>query len=219
MNTRSVFDENLKQLKENLLDMAEQAEKAIKASLEALIAQDLDKAQSIILRDKLINEQEEKIIDHATMLIATEAPVATDLRKIIVALRVSSEIERIGDLAVNIAKSTLHIGNEKHIKEIIEIPQMMDMALEMMRDAITSFYTEDAGLARKCAEKDDQVDETYGRLIKELMGYIPVNPAATNQITQLAFVCRYIERVADHTTNIAENVIFLVTGKRYDLNA
>lgn len=219
MSMRSNFDSNLKQLKEMLLDMAYLSEQAIKDAMDALVKQDLKRAEQIIEGDNAIDEMEHKIDDKAILMLATQSPVATDLRKVIVALKISSEVERIGDMAVNIAKSTQHIGNEKHIKEIVDIPRMMEMALEMLTDALTAFYTEDISLARKCAEKDDKVDEMYGRLVRELMGYIPENPAATNQITQLAFVCRFIERIADHATNIAENVIFLVTGKRYDLNA
>ncbi|MDP4163021.1 MAG: phosphate signaling complex protein PhoU [Bacillota bacterium] len=219
MTMRSNFDISLKQLKEMLLEMASLSEQAIKDAIDALIKQNLEKAQKIIDGDNIIDEMEHKIDDKALLMIATQSPVATDLRKILVAIKISSEIERIGDMAVNIAKSTLHIGNEKLIKEIVDIPKMMDMALEMLTESLTAFYSEDVTLAKNCAEKDDMVDELYGRLVHELIGYIPNNPSASNQITQLAYVCRYIERIADHTTNIAENVIFLVTGKRYDLNS
>lgn len=219
MHTRSNFDSNLKELKEMLLDMAQKAETAVKQAIQTLVNQDIEKAKQIIEGDNIIDKLEHDINDKALVMIAKESPVATDLRKIIVAIKISSEVERIGDMAVNIAKSTLHIGLEKQIKEIVDIPKMLDLSLEMFTDALTAFYSEDVVLAKKCAEKDDQVDEMYGKLIQELMGYIPENPNATNQITQLAYVCRYIERLADHTTNIAENVIFLVTGKRYDLNA
>jgi phosphate transport system protein len=219
MHTRSNFDNNLVQLKKMLLDMAGKSEHAIKEAIDALIKQDLKKAENIINDDNVIDQLEHDINDKAMVLIAIESPVASDLRKIIVALKVSSEVERIADMAVNIAKSAIHIGTEKHIKEIVDIPIMMDKALEMLSDSLTAFYTEDIELAKKCAEKDDLVDEMYGKLIRELMGYIQRYPNNINQITQLAFVCRYIERLADHATNIAENVIFLVTGERFDLNA
>lgn len=219
MHTRSNFDSNLAQLKDKLLEMARKSETAIKESIDALIKQDLKKAEAIIEGDNEIDQLEHDINDIAIVLIAKEAPVARDLRKIIVALKISSEVERIGDMAVNIAKCAIHIGTEKHIKEIVDIPKMMDLALEMLSQSLTAFYAEDTELAQKCAEKDDQVDEMYGILIRELMGYIQKYPQNINQITQLAFVSRYIERLADHATNIAENVIFLVTGKRYDLNA
>lgn len=219
VSTRSNFDNNLKQLNDMLIEMARKSETAIKESINTLIHQDLEKAKMIILNDSVIDDLEHEINNKAIVLTAMESPVARDLRKIIVALKISSEVERIADNAVNIAKSTLHIGAEKLIKEIVDIPNMMNLALEMLSESLTAFLKEDVELAKKCAEKDDKVDEMYGFLIKELMGYIQQHPDKTNQITQLAFVCRYIERVADHSTNIAEHVIYLVTGKRFDLNA
>jgi phosphate transport system protein len=219
LSTRSNFDNNLKQLKELLLQMANKAEFAIKEAMIALINQDMEKAKLIIDGDNEIDDLEHEINDKALLLIARESPVATDLRQINVALKVSSEVERMADMAVNIAKSAVHIGNEKHIKEMVDIPNMMEMALDMVSDSIKAFYSEDITLAKSCAERDDQVDKMFGSLIQELLGYIPKNPNSTNQIIQLAFVCRFIERIADHSTNIAENVVYLVTGKRIDLNA
>ncbi|WP_342043164.1 phosphate signaling complex protein PhoU [Bacillus sp. OTU2372] len=219
MTTRSNFDHNLMQLNKMLLSMAKKAEMAIKDAMLSLVNQDLDKAKAVLMGDDEINKLEQEINDKALLLIARESPVATDLRKISAALKVSSEIERLADIAVNIAKSTIHIGNEKHIKEIIDIPNMMGIALEMVSESIEAFTTEDVSLAQECAKKDDQVDQMFGQLIQELMGYIPQNLNSTNQIIQLAFVCRNVERIADHSTNIAENVIYLVTGKRINLNA
>ncbi|MDP4084448.1 MAG: phosphate signaling complex protein PhoU [Bacillota bacterium] len=219
MHTRSNFDNNLKQLKDMLIEMARISENAMKDSIQALIQQDLEKAKEIIENDNEIDRLEHEINNKAIILIAKESPVAGDLRKIIVALKISSEVERIADNAVNIAKSTLHIGTEKHIKEIIDIPKMMDLALEMLNESLNAYLTEDIVLAKECAKKDDIVDEMYGRLFHELMGYIQRNPENTNQITQLAFVCRFIERIADLSTNISEHIIYLVTGNQYDLNA
>ncbi|MFP5113608.1 phosphate signaling complex protein PhoU [Bacillaceae bacterium C204] len=218
MSTRTNFDNDLKELKDLLLKMAEKSEHAIKESMIALINQDMEKAKLVIDGDNEIDDLEYEINDKALLLIARQSPVATDLRKISVALKVSSEVERFADIAVNIAKSALHIGKEKHFKEIIDIPKMMEMALEMVSDSIKAYYSGDIDLAKKSAEKDDEVDKMFGSLIQELLSYIPQNPNATNQIIQLAFVCRYIERIADHSTNIAENVIYLVTGNRINLN-
>jgi phosphate transport system protein len=218
-NTRSNFDSNLNELKKLLLEMAHKAENAVKEAIHSLINQDLEKAQQIIDGDNEIDRLDHEINDKAILLIAKESPVATDLRKIIVAIKTSSEVERIADNAVNIAKAVQHIGKEKLIKDIIDIPKMKDLALEMLSDSLTAYYSDDVVIAKKCAEKDDKVDEMYGELIRELFGYLPKNPQAITQITELAYICRYIERIADHSTNIAENVIFLVTGKRLDLNA
>jgi phosphate transport system protein len=219
MSTRSNFDYNLMQLNKMLLTMAKKAEMAIKDAMLSLVNQDLDMAKAVLRGDNEINQLEQEINDKVLLLIATESPVATDLRKISATLKVSSEIERLADIAVNIAKSTIHIGNEKHIKEIIDIPNMMGIALEMVSESIEAFTTEDVSLAQECAKKDDQVDQMFGRLIQELIGYIPQNLNSTNQIIQLAFVCRNVERIADHSTNIAENAIYLVTGKQINLNA
>ncbi|MDP4103888.1 MAG: phosphate signaling complex protein PhoU [Bacillota bacterium] len=218
-NTRSNFDSNLNELKKLLLEMAYKGENAVKESIQALINQDLEKAQQIIDGDNEIDRLDHMINDKAILLIAKESPVATDLRKIIVAIKTSAEVERIADNAVNIAKAVQHIGKEKLIKDIIDIPKMKDLALDMLSDSLTAYYGDDVIIAKKCAEKDDKVDEMYGELIRELFGYLPENPQALTQITELAYICRYIERIADHSTNIAENVIFLVTGKRLDLNA
>ncbi|PFA62395.1 phosphate transport system regulatory protein PhoU [Bacillus sp. AFS015802] len=218
MAIRRNFDNNLKELKDKLFDMADLAKTSLKESVVALKTQDIAKAEEIIKKDHVINQYDNEINNLAIILIAKESPVATDLRKIISALRICSEIERIGDMATNIAKSTLHIGNQKLIKPIEEIPKMLSIAEEMLEEALTAFYSEDAAMAKKVADRDDEVDELYGQLVKELMTYIPNYPNEISQITQLAFTCRYIERVADHVTNICENVIFLVTGERFDLN-
>jgi phosphate transport system protein len=219
MSTRSKFDSKLMQLKEKLLEMEGLAENQVRNSLSALINQDIEKANHVIAGDNEIDDLEHEIHDKALLLIARESPVAKDLRTLNVALKVSSEVERMADMAVNIAKAAVHIGNEKHFKEIKDIPKMMDKALEMVSMSVKAYLDEDVSLARKCAEKDDEVDEMFGKLVHELITMIPENPNATNQIIQLAFVCRFIERVADHSTNIAENVVYLVTGKRVDLNA
>ena len=131
-NTRSNFDSNLNELKKLLLEMAHKAESAVKESINALIEQDLDKAQQIIDGDNEIDQLDYQINDKALLLIAKESPVATDLRKLIVAIKTSSEVERIADNAVNVAKAVLHIGKEELIKDIIDIPKMMDLALEML---------------------------------------------------------------------------------------
>jgi phosphate transport system protein len=218
MSTRSKFDSKLLSLKEKLLVMERLAETAVRNSLSALINQDIEKANQVIEGDHAINTLEHEIHDMALLLIARESPVAKDLRTLNVALKVSSEVERMADMAVNIAKAALHIGNEKHFKEILDIPKMMDHALEMVSMSVKAYIDEDIMLAQKCAEKDDDVDNMFGKLVHELISMVPENPAATNQIIQLAFVCRFIERIADHSTNIAENVIYLVTGKRFELN-
>ncbi|AIM15611.1 MULTISPECIES: phosphate signaling complex protein PhoU [Neobacillus] len=219
MSIRSHFDKNLAQLKQMLVDMASQSENAIKEAMFSFFNQDMKKAKQVIARDYEIDEMEQEIHNKALQLITRESPVAKDLRKINVAIKVSSEIERIGDMAVNIAKSVIQIGKEKPVKEFGDILKMMELSLDMVRDALTAYYTEDISIAYQCAEKDDEVDQTFGKLVQKFLSYTPQDPNGMNQIIQLAFVCRFIERIADHSTNIAENVIFLETGERKNLNA
>ena len=219
MVNRSLFDKDLRQLKDDLMEMVHLSKLAIEKAVDALANQDVERAETIIRNDRLINEYDEKINHVVIQLIAQQQPVASDLRRIIAALKISNDVERIGDLAVNIAKSILHIGNGPLIKPIEEIPRMAGIALNMLTDVIKAFNSEDAALAMETAKKDDVVDQMYGSLTKELMELMTRHPASISQITQLAFICRYIERVGDHTTNMAEHIIFMVKAKKYDLNA
>ena len=219
MVNRSLFDKDLRQLKDDLMEMVHLSKLAIEEAVDALANQDVERAETIIRNDRLINEYDETINNVVIQLIAQQQPVASDLRRIIAALKISNDVERIGDLAVNIAKSILHIGNGPLIKPIEEIPKMAGIALNMLTDVIKAFNNEDAVLAMETAKKDDVVDQMYGSLTKELMELMTRHPASISQITQLAFICRYIERVGDHTTNMAEHIIFMVKAKKYDLNA
>ncbi len=218
MVARENFDMQLDELKSQLLELGNMAKQAISESIEALKKQDVDKALKIIENDKKINELEAEIIDKTIWLIAKQQPVASDLRRLVVALRVTTDVERIGDLAVNISKSVIRIGNEEFIKPLVDIPKMADIAYGMIEDVLQAFYTEDIESAKKVAETDDEVDELYGRIIKELLELMSQNPTMVSQVMQLSFICRYLERAADHTTNISEDIIYLVKGKRYDLN-
>ncbi|WP_171016873.1 phosphate signaling complex protein PhoU [Pseudalkalibacillus caeni] len=219
MVVRGNFQTELEQLKNMLLELGKKAETAMNRAIEALKTQNVDDAIHIIEDDAEINVLEDEINDLAILMIAKQQPVATDLRRIIVALRISTDLERVGDLAVNIAKSVIRIGDGKLIKPIEEIPRMAAIAQKMNADVLEAFYKEDVDLAKKVAEIDDQVDDMYGRLVQELLELMTQNPDFIRQITQLAFICRYIERYADHATNISESVIYLVKGKHYDLNA
>ncbi|MCH1624936.1 phosphate signaling complex protein PhoU [Fredinandcohnia quinoae] len=218
MNTRKEFDNDLDHLKTMLLDMVEASKQAITEAIASLKDQNIERANQIIKNDGVLNKMESEINEKAILMIAKQAPVATDLRKIIVALKISSDVERIGDLAVNIAKSTIHIGAENLVKPIEEIPKMADVVQDMLSKSIDAFYNKDVALAKKVADTDDVVDEMYGKLISELMELMTRKPESIQQITQLAFICRYVERIGDHITNITENIIYQVTGKRYDLN-
>lgn len=218
MSVRTKFHAELKELKDMTLELGRLAQEAVSQSIEALRAQNVDLALKVIEDDTQLNLLEEEINEKAILLIAKQAPVASDLRRIIVSLKASSDLERIGDLAVNIAKSVIRIGDKPFVKPIEEIPRVAELANQMVADVLKAYSDEDVTSARRVAEIDDEVDETYGKLIRELLELMADKPDYIAQITQLAFVCRFVERVADHATNISESVIYLVKGTRYDLN-
>ncbi|MFD1735546.1 phosphate signaling complex protein PhoU [Bacillus salitolerans] len=218
MSIRTQFDEQLLALKEKLLEMVYRSKHAIDQSIIALQSQNLELAQKIIDDDHEINMLEREINEMAIKNIVTQQPVATDLRRIIVAIKISSDIERVGDLAVNIARSTQFIGNEPFYTSIESIPEMARVIQQMLSDSLTAFHEEDVERAYLIAKEDDQIDQMYGDTIQKLLTQMTARPDGIPQLTQLAFICRYLERVGDHITNIAENIIFLVRGERIDLN-
>jgi phosphate transport system protein len=218
MVVRGKFEEDLKTLHEKLLELGNFAVNALTQSLHALENKDIELALKILEDDADANILEEEINDFAILLIAKQQPVAVDLRRLIVAIKIATDIERMADFAVNIAKSTIRIGNEPLVKPIEHIKQMHALSLEMLKLSLEAYNEEDLGKAKQVAQMDDQVDDLYGQTIKDLLSLAQSKPEQLAQITQLSFISRYLERAADHVTNIAENVFYLVKGKRYDLN-
>lgn len=218
MVTREKFDYDLNLLKEKILELGSLAEISLSKSLDALETKNIDKALEVIDEDTRADLLEEEINELAILLIAKQQPVAIDLRRIIVAIKIASDIERMADFGVNIAKSAIRIGEEPLIKPLEHIKKMHKIALEMLSLSLKSFNEEDIALAMQVAEMDDQVDDLYGEAIKELLSMTNTKPESIPQITQLSFICRYIERSADHVTNVAESVMYLVKGRRFDLN-
>lgn len=218
MVVRGKFEEDLKTLHTKLLELGNFAINALTQSLKALENKDIELALKILEDDANANILEEEINDFAILLIAKQQPVAVDLRRLIVAIKIATDIERMADFAVNIAKSTIRIGNEPLVKPIEHIKQMHQLSLQMLTLSLEAYHEEDLGKAKQVAQMDDQVDELYGQTIKDLLSLAQSKPEQLAQITQLSFISRYLERAADHVTNIAENVFYLVKGKRYDLN-
>lgn len=219
MSARMGFEEELNNLNNLVLEMGTKAAKALKQSVEALVSQDIDQALKIIDKDYKINRIDHEINEKAIWLIAKEQPVASDLRRILSSIKISTDLERIGDFAVNIAKSTIRIGEKELAKPINDISQMAEKVAAMLSQVMQAFTEEDAEQARVTADLDNDLDETYGRLIQGLLAHIAENPEEQSQITQLAFICRDLERVGDHVTNISESIIFTKIGELYDLNA
>lgn len=215
---REKFELDLNTLHTKLIEIGSLTEVALGKSIRALEKQDIDLAIEVLEQDVNVDQLEEEINDFAILLIAKQQPVAIDLRRIIVSIKIAADIERMADNAVNIAKSAIRIGNEPLIKPLEQIIKMHKLASEMLSLSLKAYHEEDVALARKIAEIDDEVDDLYGEAIKELLQIIPENLEYMNQITQLSLVARFIERTADHATNIAENVLYLVKGRHYALN-
>lgn len=219
MSVRERFEYELNSAQEQLITLTTMAIDALSKSVAALVRQDIDSALEVIEDDLDINRLEEEINDQVILLIAKQSPVATDLRRLIVTIKVASDMERVGDYAVNIAKETIRLGKEELLEPIQQIQQMHDLAVAMLSQVIEAFIEEDVVKAKKIAELDDRVDELYGEVIRKLMSTGGEHPEKLSQITQLAFVSRYMERSADHATNIAEQLFYLVKGRHYDLNS
>jgi phosphate transport system protein len=218
MVVREKFQYDLNTLREKLLEIGSLAEIALSKSMEALQNKNIDLAIEVIEEDAKVDVMDEEINDFSILLIAKQQPVAIDLRRIIVAIRISTDIERIADFAVNIAKAAIRLGDEPLFQPIETIKKMHERSLEMLSLSLKAFHEEDTVLAKKVAEMDDEVDELSKRTIRDLLELSSKHPESISQITQLAFVARFIERVADHITNIAESIFYLVKGRHYDLN-
>jgi phosphate transport system protein len=218
MVRRKELDEGLEQLKVMLLEMGNIVERVLGEAMQALAAVDVDKAKSIIKEDIKLNQLEENIDDLGARIIATQQPVAKDLRRILIAFKMASDLERMGDLSVDIAKVVLRLEGQTLIKPLVDLPLMAEISQLMIYESIQSYVQENVDLAYKMAKDDDQVDALYSQVIGDLFALMIDNPKTISQASLISFVGRYIERIADHATNIGESVVYLVTGKRPDLN-
>lgn len=218
MSVREKFNTELESTQDQLIQLSTMAVNALSKSIEALLNHDIDAALEVIEDDMNINRLEEEINDRVILLIAKQSPVATDLRRLVVIIKVASDMERVGDYAVNIAKDTIRLGKEEHLPQIAQIERMHKLAAAMLMQVIDAFVEEDVVKAKEIAELDDQVDDLYGQVLTQLILAGSEDPGKISQITQLAFIGRYMERSADHATNIAEQLFYLVRGRHYDLN-
>lgn len=202
---------------ELLKEMGNEVARILQGCMQSLISLDRTQAEFWIAEDQKVNDFERKIDDECVRLIATQQPVAKDLRKIISAMKISTDLERMGDLAIDIAKVVRRIEGPI-CKPLIDIPLMAEKALEMMRQGLEAYSKEDMELAHNLAEKDDEVDRLYNHVVRDLLVIMTEKPEILDQGMYLAFVGRYLERIADHATNIGENVIYIATAGRQDLN-
>ncbi|WP_199624480.1 phosphate signaling complex protein PhoU [Paenibacillus alkalitolerans] len=215
---RQQFDTALEELRNELIDMGKKVEEAIIESVESLRTNDLDRANRVIEQDIELNRMEEKIAEMGSSLIALQQPVAKDLRRILIAFKMASDLERMGDLAVDIAKTVRRINGEQLVKPLVDIPRMAEIVQLMTSDSLRAYIEENVDLAYKMAKMDDEVDHLHAQILRELFVFMMENPKTVNQSLLLCFVSRYLERMADHATNIGESVVYLVMGQRPDLN-
>ena len=218
MIQRREFDQNLNELRELLQKMGEHVEHALVEAVAALKSLDSKRAKDIIDRDRELNQMEEHVMEIGSRLIVTQQPVAKDLRRILVAFRISSDLERMGDLAIDIAKVTLRLEGQTLIKPLVDIPKLAELVVAMIQESLQSYLDENTDLAYKMAKDDDEVDHLYSQTITDLYKIIIDHPESLHQAMSLTLVGRYIKRIADHATNIGESAVYLVTGHRPDLN-
>ena len=207
------FDEELGQLKSKLLRMGGLAEEQIQNALVALTKRDSALATKVIEGDLPVNQLDVEIDEGSIQLLALHQPAARDLRLITTAMKIASELERISDMAESISMRTLELNDEPQLKPYIDLPRMGHWATVMVKESLDSFVREDVDLARKVLRDDDFVDDLMGQLFRELLSYMIEEPRTITRAIRLLFVAKSIERVADHATNIAELVVYLVEGK------
>ncbi|MDA8241717.1 MAG: phosphate signaling complex protein PhoU [Nitrospiraceae bacterium] len=209
----TVFDDELQQLKEKILKMGSLVEDALKNSIQALVERDNAVARLVIDNDRVINTLDVEIDEESIRLIALRQPKAGDLRFITTAMKITTDLERMGDLAVNIAERAIELNEEPILKPYIDIPRMREIAQGMMRDALDAFVRKDKRLAMDVIMRDDEVDDLKHEVLKELAFFMAQDPTTVYRAMKISFVAQYLERLADHATNIAEMVIYLVEGK------
>ncbi len=213
-----VFEEKMSLLQEKLQQMGSLVEESIALSIKALKTQDLDLAQAVIDSDDIIDSLEQEIEEKCLEVIATQQPMAKDLRRVATLFKMINDLERMADYATSIAKITLRIANQPLIKPLVDIPRMALLSQKMVKQALDAYVREDVELAAAVGQDDDEVDKLFGQIFRELLTIMMENPKTITQATHLLFVGRWLERISDHATNIAEEVIFLVTGEKMKLN-
>lgn len=206
------FDEEVKQLKERLFMMASLAEQAVGKAVKALVDRDAGLAEQVMRDDAIINRLEVEIEDKCLSLLARFQPEATDLRFIAMVFKIVNDLERVGDQAVNVSERTLDLLKEPLLKPLIDLPKMATLAQQMLKDALDAFVNHDAELARAVCRRDDEVDHLNDQVYHELLVYMTQDPKTITRAVDLILIGRHLERVADHATNIAEDVYYLVHG-------
>lgn len=207
------FDKELTKLKEKLMHMATLAEESIALAVRSLKERNKDHTQQVFKIEETLNMLDIEIDNLGMQLFALRQPMASDLRLITSSMRIAVELERIGDLAVNIAERSLELLKQPPLKPLIDIPRMTEIAQQMVKDAIDAFVNKNDKLAKSVCERDDEVDDLNDQIFRELLTYMMQDPKTIEKAVELILVGRHLERIADHATNIGEDVIYFVKGK------
>jgi phosphate transport system protein len=214
---RTAFHKRLREIQDEVLVMGSMVEKATARAIEALKERDIEKAEAVIADDVKINNKRFSIEEECVELIATQQPMAGDLRAIICVLAIITEIERIGDHAEGIAKIVVMIGDEPPLKPLIDIPRMAEKVNDMLHRSLDALIKRDAPAARAIATEDDEVDALYDQVFRELLSFMAEDPRTITRATRLIWVAHNLERSADRVTNICERVVYMVTGKMEEI--
>src|SRR6478672_8765351 len=207
------IDQELADLKSQILRMGGLVEAQIEGAIKALVDRDADLASRIIEGDALVNRMDVEIDENCMRLLALQAPAARDLRFVTTAMKISTELERMSDIAENISERVIELNEEPQLKPYIDIPRMANWTMMMVRESLDAFVRSDAALARKVCADDDFVDNLTHQLFRELLSFMIENPGTITRAIRLTFIGKYLERIADHATNVAELVVYLVEGK------
>jgi phosphate transport system protein len=207
------IDQELAELRSQILRMGALVKSQIEGSIKALVDRDVDLASRIIERDALVNTMDVEIDENCIRLLALQAPAARDLRFVTTAMKISTELERMSDISENISERVIELNEEPQLKPYIDIPRMANWTMTMVQECLDAFVRSDAALARKVCADDDFVDNLTHQLFRELLSFMIENPATITRAIRLTFIGKSLERIADHATNIAELVIYMVEGK------
>ena len=216
--TREAYHKALNELENELLKMGEMVAKAVKDSIESLKTRDIEMSREIVKKDLLINKKRFEIEERCLLLIATQQPMAVDLRTIAAILSIIADLERMGDHAEGNAKINIMIGSEPLVKPLIDVPRMTDKGLSMLDRVLKAFINRDAKAARTICDEDDEVDALYDQIYRDLLLIMIETPKKIEGATYLIWLAHNLERIADRVTNIAERVVFMVTGKMEEMN-
>jgi phosphate transport system protein len=215
---RQAFKEQIEELLDDLLLMGQMVSHALDQSIQALIRQDTRLAQQVIDGDVDVNAAQHDIDEKCLVLIATQQPMATDLRTLLAVTNIAAELERIGDYTEGIAKLAIRVAGQPFIKPLIDIPRMADESRQMLTSVLQAFADQDAEAACRVAASDTVVDSLYGQVFDDLLAIMMNDPQTIYQATYLLWVAHNLERIADRTTNIAERIVFVVSGEIVTLN-